>query len=248
MKMALPKFDVFNRFTGSVQFTAEIDCAADAMPSVKLGLAVKWAVKAGANLVRADLTGADLAGADLVRANLVRADLTGADLAGADLVRANLAGANLTDANLAGADLVRANLAGANLTDAYLAGAYLAGANLAGANLTDAYLAGAYLAGANLAGANLTDAKIRDGLTLTRTPLFIGPIGRENGTLIAWPTNKGLRLHRGCFFGTVAEFECQSDKTHGNGTPIWTTYRAALAMIAVWDAQHNAKATTEQEA
>jgi hypothetical protein len=228
MKMALPKFDVFNRFTGSVQFTAEIDCAADAMPSVKLGLAVKWAVKAGANLVRADLTGADLAGADLVRANLVRADLTGADLAGADLVRANLAGANLTDA--------------------YLAGAYLAGANLAGANLTDAYLAGAYLAGANLAGANLTDAKIRDGLTLTRTPLFIGPIGRENGTLIAWPTNKGLRLHRGCFFGTVAEFECQSDKTHGNGTPIWTTYRAALAMIAVWDAQHNAKATTEQEA
>ncbi len=176
--MATTKFDVLNRFTGEVQFTAEIECAPDALPSVKLGLAVKWAVKAGANL----------------------------------------AGAYLADAYLAGANLARANLAGA----------YLARANLAGA-----YLADAYLAGANLAG-----AKIRDGLTLTRAPMFIGPIGRENGTLIAYATNDGLRLQRGCFFGTVDEFNAASEQTHGLRTPVWTTYRAALAMIAAWDAQH----------
>jgi len=43
-------FEVRNRFTNAVQFTAEIICAPDTSISVKLGLAVKWAVKAGANL------------------------------------------------------------------------------------------------------------------------------------------------------------------------------------------------------
>lgn len=46
------KFDVLNRFTGAVQFTAEIECDADASMSVKLGLAVKWAVKARAKRSR----------------------------------------------------------------------------------------------------------------------------------------------------------------------------------------------------
>ena len=151
-KKELLKFDVLNRWSGEVKFTAEIDCAADALPSVKMGLAVKWAIKS-----RADLAGAYLAGAYL---------------AGADLARADLAGAYLTGANLARADLAGAYLAGADLADAYLAGA-----NLAGANLADAYLAGANLTGANLARADLVDGgqrsdgyrfvgSIKDGLLM----------------------------------------------------------------------------------
>jgi hypothetical protein len=58
------------------------------LPSVKLGLAVKWAVKNKANLARANLAGANLAGA-----YLAGADLAGANLAGAALAGANLAGA-----------------------------------------------------------------------------------------------------------------------------------------------------------
>ena len=94
------KFDILNRFSGKVQFTAEIDCAEDAPTSIKIGLAVKWAIKAGANLADANLAGAYLAGANLADANL----------AGANLAIANLAGANLADANLAGAYLAAANL------------------------------------------------------------------------------------------------------------------------------------------
>jgi hypothetical protein len=120
--------EVRNRFTGAVQFTAEIECAPDATTSIKLGLAVRWAVNAGANLARADLAGANLADAYLADANLAGAYLARADLADADLARANLAGANLADANLAGANLARAYLAGANLAGAYLARADLAGA------------------------------------------------------------------------------------------------------------------------
>ena len=99
------KFDITNRFTGAVQFTAEIDCDDSELTSVKIGLAVKWGIK--------------------VRANLARANLAHANLDGANLARANLAHAYLAHANLAGA-----NLAGANLVGAYLAGAYLAGAKV----------------------------------------------------------------------------------------------------------------------
>ena len=74
------KFDVLNRFTGAVQFTAEIECDEGASVSVKLGLAVRWAVKAGADLAGAYLAGADLAGADLAGADLARAYLAGAYL------------------------------------------------------------------------------------------------------------------------------------------------------------------------
>ncbi len=87
------KFEIKNTFSGAVIFTAEIDCKEDAEYSVKLGLAVKLAVKEGANLARANLADA----------NLARANLAGAYLAGANLARANLARANLADANLADA-------------------------------------------------------------------------------------------------------------------------------------------------
>jgi len=89
------KYEIKNRWTGSVTFTAEIECDENASVKLKVGLAVKWAISHNA-----DLTGADLTGADL----------TGANLTGADLTRANLTLANLTRANLTRADLTRANL------------------------------------------------------------------------------------------------------------------------------------------
>ncbi|HXF89539.1 MAG TPA: pentapeptide repeat-containing protein [Xanthobacteraceae bacterium] len=71
-------FPIHERWNGSVIFEAKIKCEADASDGYKLGLAVRAAVSAGA-----DLAGADIAGADLVGANLARANLAGADLAGA---------------------------------------------------------------------------------------------------------------------------------------------------------------------
>ena len=109
------RFDILNRFTGAVQFTAEIECKADELPSVKLGLAVKAAIKE-----KADLRSANLYGADLRSANLYGADLYGANLYGADLRSANLYGANLYGADLYGADLYGADLYGADLRSANL--------------------------------------------------------------------------------------------------------------------------------
>ena len=83
--MAKIKFDVTNRFTGAVQFTASIECDKDAGTSIKLGLAIQWAIKS-----RAYLSGANLSGANL----------SGAYLSGAYLSGANLSGANLSDAYL----------------------------------------------------------------------------------------------------------------------------------------------------
>ena len=99
------KFDVFSRFSGALKFTAEIECAEDAATSVKLGLATRWAVKSGANLIGANLSGAYLRGANLRDADLRGANLSGANLIGANLSDAYLRGANLSDADLRDADL-----------------------------------------------------------------------------------------------------------------------------------------------
>ena len=109
------KFDVFNRFSGAVQFTAEIECPPDELPSVKLGLAVKWAIKSGANL-----RDAYLGGANLRDAYLGDAYLGGAYLSDANLRGAYLGGANLRDAYLGGANLRDADLGGAYLGDQWI--------------------------------------------------------------------------------------------------------------------------------
>lgn len=41
------KFEVKTRFSDNAAFTAEIDCTEDTTTSVKLGLAVKWAIERG---------------------------------------------------------------------------------------------------------------------------------------------------------------------------------------------------------
>ena len=121
------KYDIKNRFSGTVQFSTEIECAEDAPTSIKIGLSVKLAIKSGADLSGADLSGADLSGADL----------RGAYLSGAYLSGAYLSGAYLSGADLSGADLRGAYLSGADLRGAYLSGAYLRGAYLSGACLVD---------------------------------------------------------------------------------------------------------------
>lgn len=112
------KFEVRNRYSGKMQFVAEIDCDEDEAYEVKLGLAVDWGVKNKVDLRWANLSGADLREADLWGADLSRAYLSGADLRGA----------YLNGADLSGADLSEADLRGANLRGAYLRGAYLNGA------------------------------------------------------------------------------------------------------------------------
>jgi len=155
MTTTIEKFDVLNRWTGKVKFTAEITVTPDMLPSVKLGLAVRWGCSNGANLSYANLSYADLRGANLRGANLRYADLRGANLSYADL-----RGADLSDANLRGANLSDADLSGANLRGANLRGADLSDANLRGANLSYADLSGANLRGANLSDADLRGAPI----------------------------------------------------------------------------------------
>ena len=101
-------------FSGNVIFEAEIEGGSE---SIRLGLAVKMAFGA-----RADLTGAALTGAVLMGADLTGAALTGADLTGAVLRRADLTGAVLTYAVLRRADLTDAVLRRADLTYADLMG------------------------------------------------------------------------------------------------------------------------------
>jgi len=107
------KYDILNRFTNEVQFTAEIDCNDYEQRSIKLGLAIKWGVKNDADLCGAHLRYANLRGADLSGVYLRDVDLRGANLRGTDLSGANLRGADLSGANLSGVYLRGADLSGA---------------------------------------------------------------------------------------------------------------------------------------
>ena len=90
---------------------------------MKLGLTVKAAFAAKADLRGAVLSGAYLSGAVLSGAVLSGADLRGAYLRGVDLSDADLRGAYLSGAYLRDADLSDAVLSGADLSGVYLSDA-----------------------------------------------------------------------------------------------------------------------------
>ena len=152
------KFEIKNRWTGAVLFTADVP------DETKSGLITRVALE------QAVAGGTDLSGADLSGAYLSGADLRGTDLSGADLSGADLSGAYLSGAYLSGADLRGTDLSGADLSGADLSGAYLSGADLRGTDLSGADLSGADLSGAYLSGADLTP--IRDDMwaVLSATP------------------------------------------------------------------------------
>jgi hypothetical protein len=114
------KLDILSRYTGEVKFTAEIDCAEDAPRSLKIGLAVEWAVKNNA-----DFSYADFSYADFSNANLSNADFSYADFSNARLWNADFSNARLGNVNLSNADLMNANLSNANLRNANLRNANL---------------------------------------------------------------------------------------------------------------------------
>ena len=204
-------------FLGEISVSIECD---PLWPSpVKLGLAVRAAVKSradlsGANLGEADLSGANLGEADLYGANLYGANLYGANLYGANLSRANLSRANLSRANLYGANLSRANLYGADLYGADLSRANLSranlyGANLYGANLSRANLYGADLSRANLYGANLYGADLY-GEKITR---LIARADRMDGYrfMALELESGGFKIKAGCRWFTLPEFRAHTD-------------------------------------
>ena len=103
-----------------------------------------------------------------------------------------------------------------------LTGADLRGADLRGADFRGAYLRGAYLTGAD--GENLK-------LIGSRPILQLSPIGSRGDTLMAAITDKGVRLHTGCYqWGTLEQFRVRVGQTHG-GNEHGEEYFAALALI-----------------
>ena len=54
------KYNILNRYTNEILFTAEINCDENKRDSIKKRFAVKWAVENNISLENADLKGADL--------------------------------------------------------------------------------------------------------------------------------------------------------------------------------------------
>jgi hypothetical protein len=119
------KYEIRNRYTGNVQFTAEIDCEEDAPRSTKVGLAAKWAIK----------NGADMSGADMSYADMRDAVMSGADMSYADMRHAVMRDADMSGANMRRADMRRADMRRAVMRDADMRGAVMSGADMRGADM-----------------------------------------------------------------------------------------------------------------
>lgn len=133
---------IYNRETGEVQFTADVDCDEAHDDAYKRGLAVQWAIENDEPLMGANLNGA----------YLVQADLHGVNLLGATLYRADLTLANLEDANLSDCNFTEAKLDHALLNKANCSGAVFDGASMHRVGVSMTYLWRASMEGADLYG------------------------------------------------------------------------------------------------
>jgi hypothetical protein len=123
------KFDILDK-SGKVIFMADVDCDETCDTSIKIGLAVNYAIRHKINLIGADLRGVDLSGTELRGINLSQANLSYTSMRDADLSYTDLGYASLSGAELYGTNLSYASLSGANLRDTDLSYANLSCADL----------------------------------------------------------------------------------------------------------------------
>ena len=106
-------------------------------------------------------------------------------------------------------------------------------ADLSFADLRSADLSYCDLSFADPRSANLRSANLKDGSKVgnSKRPLFtMGQIGRRQDNLMAFSTDKGIRIQAGCFFGPLDEFSNAVKKTHGDNEH-GKEYAAAIKMI-----------------
>lgn len=236
-------------FNGAVLFRSETatNIREAVEEAVRERVELYGALLAHANLEGARLTSGHFNGAVFYRANLSGADLRYINAEGANFCVAKMEGARAQDADFAGAYMYQANMREVNAPRALLRGVNLSYANLNGANFDQADFSGAFLArtalhrtriqGARFHGAALDDARL-DGAILqpnlclagNLSVLAIGPIGSRDDMCTFYTTNKGTYVLAGCFFDTLAQFEHEVNKTHGDNVH-GDDYRALITLV-----------------
>ena len=105
------------------------------------------------------------------------------------------------------------------------------------ASLADAVIAAAKIHAnlyrADLCRANLYRANLKDQSKVAagNAVVQIGPIGSRGATMVAFNTDKGIRVQTGCFFGDADSFLAAVLDTHV-GNEHATNYRNALELAA----------------
>ena len=83
-------YEIIERWTKAVKFTAKIDCDEDAPDAYKKRLAISWAIDNTVDFTDTDLRGANLSFMDFESADFTYVDLRCADLSGSDFRRCKL--------------------------------------------------------------------------------------------------------------------------------------------------------------
>jgi hypothetical protein len=197
------------------------------------------------NLSQINMAGANMARSNMAHAYMARANMEGAYMEGANMEHAYMEGANMAGAYMAyafmeGAYMAYAYMLGANMSHAYMVHANMARSNMAHANMAYANMAHANMALANIEGAFMEEEY---GKLITKRPILqINNIGRDNSCLSAIFCEKGIVIRRGCFYGSLDEFEKQVGEVHGDSIH-GKEYKAAIAFIKLhkdlWSEQND---------
>ena len=207
------KFEIKRRFMGAVKFTTEIEAQEDAPASVKLRLAVLWAIEN-----KVDLSGSNLSGSDLSNCDLSRSDLSNCDLS-----RSNLSGSNLSGSDLRGSDLSGSDLSGSNLSGSDLSRSDLSGSDLRGSNLSDCDLRDCDLSGSDLSGSDLRDCDLRDcDLRVLQTDIWTVYVQKDT-----------IRI--GCQYHSISDWgqftDDQIANMHGRALIWWKIWKDVIFAI-----------------
>jgi hypothetical protein len=149
----MEKFDVLNRWTGKVQFTAEIETTPDMARGWKLRLAVAWALANSMPVKSAMLDGADFT--DYICPSGSRFD-------GSSFVDSSFDGSSFVGSSFVGSSFVGSSFVGSSFDDSSFDGSSFVGSSFDGSSFVGSSFVGSSFDGSSFVGSSFVGSSFDD--------------------------------------------------------------------------------------
>ena len=120
---------------------------------------------------------------------------------------------------------------GGTIRGGTIRGGTIKGGTIWGGTIEGGTIEGGTIRGGTIEGGTIEGGTIRGGTIRGGDFLTVSPIGSENGQFTAEVTEDGdIICNRGCFKGTLEEFEAAVSKTHGSN-PTASEYGLVIQLV-----------------
>lgn len=184
---------------------------------------------------RLDFSESRMVGSRFHMVTMKKASFMYAELSYTRAYHVNLKGAEFDSADLCNCYFYQSDLTNTSFVGTTLDNVLFEGCHLNGADFTGVDLVGARFSCCQLEGLKVGTARHLVG---TRPILRIEPVGNDNAPIVLTLTNEGPYVERGCFYGTLEEFEkeVRTSDNHFEGTEPTKTGAEYLKVIELFQA------------